>query len=361
MAISNLLLKWYEKEGRELPWRETKDPYEIWVSEIIMQQTRINQGTAYYHSFLERFPDILSLASADIKEVLIIWQGLGYYSRARHMHETAKKIVNEFGGKFPSSYEDILKLKGIGEYTAGAIASISFDQRVPAIDGNVKRVAARIFGIMDDIGKNSTFTNIRKILLREMPANDPGNFNQALMDLGSLICKPLNPVCKLCPINGQCDAYKLGQVNDIPVKYKKVKIRIRHFFYAIIQAEEYILINKRTGKDIWEGLYEFPCFEENRNLSESEIYSKLNQHYFNVNEMFRIGKISTTINHILSHQKILAKFVHLELDELPENLKRKYIPVKKSDIDQYPLPRLIEKYLPEIEVGKSNGLDRKHP
>ncbi|MGC9343299.1 MAG: A/G-specific adenine glycosylase [Bacteroidales bacterium] len=356
MGISNLLSKWFDKEGRELPWRDTGSPYEIWVSEIILQQTRINQGTAYYHAFLERFPDIFSLASADIKEVLNVWQGLGYYSRARNMHETAKKIVKEFNGNFPDSYDEIIKLKGIGEYTAGAIASIAFHERVPAIDGNVKRVIARVYGITNDIGKPKTTKNIRSILMQEIPAESPGNFNEALMDLGSLICKPVNPSCNLCPLNELCDANKLGQVNEIPVKYKKTKTRIRHFFYAIIHCEENILINLRTGKDIWEGLYEFPLFESKKDLGDGEIYSELHKYFFKDSEMFSLRKISNPVIHILSHQKILAKFIHIEIERIPTHLKNTFIIVKQSEINQYPLPRLIEKYLPEIENKSQPGM-----
>jgi A/G-specific adenine glycosylase len=347
MGISNLLLSWFKKEGRELPWRESQKPYEIWVSEIILQQTRINQGTAYYHAFLERFPDVFSLASADITDVLKVWQGLGYYSRARNMHETARKLVSEYKGNFPESFEEIVKLKGIGEYTAGAIASIIFNERAPAIDGNVKRVISRIFGITEDIGKATTIKKIRTHILKEIPSQEPGNFNQALMDLGSMICKPTNPLCDRCPLNEICIANKLDQVNEIPVKYRKINTRIRHFLYLIIQSEDKLLINKRSGKDIWEQLYDFPLLELKAAPVESDIYHKVQQHFLKSGETFRLIRISPVMSHVLSHQKILARFIHIESDTIPPSLEKKFILINKSEIHQYPLPRLIEKYLSE--------------
>lgn len=348
MGIRFLLLKWYRIKGRELPWREYRDPYRIWVSEVILQQTRINQGMAYYFAFLEKFPDVHRLAEADITEVLKVWQGLGYYSRARNMHEAAVTIVKEHGGKFPESYTELIKLKGIGEYTAAAISSIAFGEAVPAIDGNVKRVIARLNGITDDTSRPAVINRIKEILSKEISHNSPGDFNQALMDLGSMICKPVNPLCGECPLSENCYAFRLDQVNEIPVKYKKIKSRKRYFHYLIIISSGEVLLNRRKGKDIWEGLYEFPLFETDHSFNDRELQEEVERMIIPAENDYLIQKISPEIIHILSHQKIITRFIHIEMDEIPDKLKKSYILSKRNDINEYPLPRLIEKYLPEI-------------
>mgnify|MGYP006287262535 CR=1 FL=1 len=350
MEISKLLLKWYEKQGRELPWRETFDPYKIWVSEIILQQTRIQQGVEYYHSFLKSFPDVFTLAGSDISEVLNIWQGLGYYSRARNMHEAARVIVHQYNGTFPSNYKDLKKLKGIGEYTAGAIASIAFGEQVPAVDGNVKRVFSRLFGLQDDLDRPIPMQNLKNLLQKEIDKNEPGKFNQAVMDLGSLICKPKNPLCSECPLSENCTALKNETVNELPVKYKKIKSRKRYFYYCIISCNEQVLISRRKKKDIWELLYEFPLFESSKPLSDKSIYDNVNGMFLTGQKRTVISDISSEIIHILSHQKLHTRFIHVEVEKLNTPVLSDFTPVKKEKINDFPLPRLIDRYLKETKI-----------
>ena len=350
MAISKLLLKWYEKEGRDLPWRTSRDPYKIWVSEIILQQTRITQGTRYYHKFTERFPDVKSLAGSDITTVLNIWQGLGYYSRARNMHEAAKTVMQDYGGTFPETYHELIRLKGIGEYTAGAIASIVRNEAVPAIDGNVIRVISRLFSVYEDPGRPSGKKKIKEILLNEMDPEAPGSFNQALMDLGSMVCKPKNPLCEQCPLSALCISNQAGTVHELPVKYKKIKNRDRYFYYLLIQKEKEFLIKRRTGKDIWEMLFELPLIEKNTVLEHENILAEIRNRFFSGNENFTIRDISSETRHILSHQVIHAFFIRITADNFPTGQNEELVIVNSSDIQHYPLPRLIEKYLQEISL-----------
>ncbi len=351
MDISKLLLNWYKREGRELPWRATRDPYKIWVSEIILQQTRIQQGLEYYYSFIMQFPDVFSLASAEIRDVLKIWQGLGYYSRARNMHEAAKSIVRDHNGKFPGNYSDIIKLKGVGEYTAGAIASIAFGEAVPAIDGNVKRVISRFCGIYDDMAKPSGLKKVREALENLMNHEEPGTFNQALMDLGSLICKPSKPLCRDCPLAEKCKAYNQDIVNELPVKYKKTKNRDRYFYYIIISSGDMVLINQRKKKDIWELLYEFPLIEKEKAMEENRIFDSIRKQFFPEHKKLRIKKISSEITHVLSHQKIHARFIHIETEDFSGPGLSGFTTINSNRINDFPLPRLIDRYLGKAGQG----------
>lgn len=261
MNFINLLDKWYEKNKRPLPWRKTSNPYNIWISEIIFQQTRINQGIDYYNNFIHKFPDLKSLALSSEDEVLHAWKGLGYYSRAHNLYFTAKHIYNDRNGIFPSTYSEILKLKGIGKYTAAAIASISFNEKVPAIDGNAFRVYSRVFNSNKDISKLSTFNYFFNLMLPLMPHN-PGDFNQAVMDLGAMICLVANPKCEICPIQKDCNAYKEGTQKELPVKSSTIKVTEQDIHYAYVTCQNKVLIIKRGYKDIWKGLYEFPKFKD---------------------------------------------------------------------------------------------------
>ncbi len=341
-------MKWYDEQGRELPWRETRNPYEIWVSEIILQQTRTQQGIQYYYSFLRSFPDVFSLANSDIAEVLNVWQGLGYYSRARNMHETARVIAHQYNGTFPSNYNDILKLKGIGEYTAGAIASIAFGERVPAIDGNVKRVFSRLYGLYDDPGKPKALKNLKKIVQKVMDQQEAGKFNQAIMDLGALICKPKKPLCSECPLSENCTAFQKGITHELPVKTRKTKNRTRFFYYCIIKWNGHILLSQRKEKDIWLMLYEFPLIETSKPLSDKSIYDQVHERFLSGQKWAKISKISSEIIHILSHQKLHARFIHIEAEKINNLLLSGFIPVRKEKVNDYPLPRLLDRYLKEI-------------
>ena len=346
MKISKLLINWYRDFGRPLPWRLSKNPYEIWVSEIILQQTRIAQGTKYYLSFIKAFPTIKSLAEADETEVLKLWEGLGYYSRARNLHASARFILSEFDGVFPSNYKDIHSLKGIGSYTAGAIASIVFNLPYPAIDGNVKRVISRIYRIRENINSSSGIKQIESILFEILDKKEPGIFNQALMDLGSMICTPKNPSCSSCILKTMCKAYKDDLVNELPYSYKKIKIRKRVFIYFIFYQEDSILIRKRNTEDIWKGLYEFPLIEYTSMPKKDKWKKELINIFYLDDESIEVSKISPIHKHILSHQKIEARFIHVNiknLEEIAKNYKLDSIAVK--NLKHLPFPRLTEKYI----------------
>lgn len=258
LAVGKNLLQWYEVNSRDLPWRETKDPYKIWICEIVLQQTRVEQGKNHYLNFIKRFPDVHTLASSHTDEVLLYWKGLGYYSRAINLHTAAQQIVNGFNGVFPSTYEDLLKLKGVGKYTAAAIASISFGEKIPAVDGNFYRVLSRIFADGFDISSSQAHRYFHELALRIMPEEDPGHFNQSMMDLGSEICMPKNPLCQECPVNSHCAAFATGTVSQFPVKTKKVKTASLLLHYYFVQYGDTFLVNQRDDSFIWKRLFDFP-------------------------------------------------------------------------------------------------------
>jgi A/G-specific adenine glycosylase len=347
MNFTKILLKWYETNKRDLPWRRTRDPYRIWVSEIILQQTRIDQGWDYYLRFLEKFPDLHSLAEADEGEVLKLWQGLGYYSRARNMHTAAKEIISQYNGKFPETYEGILRLKGIGDYTAAAISSIAFGISSPVVDGNVLRLFSRFFGINEPVdtpkGKQLILEKAKTLISNEYP----GEFNQAIMEFGALQCKPA-PNCSICILKSGCVAFQENGVANYPVKSKKQKQRIRYFHYLVIRTgkgdKQSVYLRKRTEKDIWRNLFDFPLIETSKSTSRQQLL-KLKEW----NEIFSGKKVvllkeSKVYFHILSHQIIQARFYQIQL--APQSR----IPFQKvpiNDIKDYPVPRLIEKYFAE--------------
>lgn len=258
LHIGEKLLAWYKIHGRDLPFRKTKDPYKIWICEIIFQQTRIEQGLNHYENFIRRFPDVQTLANADTDEVLLYWKGLGYYSRALNLHHASQQIVNDFNGKFPKKYEDILKLKGVGKYTAAAISSICFNEKIPAVDGNFYRVLSRVFADDFDISDSKAFSYFSHLALMMMAEKNPGHFNEAMMDLGSEICRPKIPKCETCPLNLDCLAFNSGKVQDFPQKSKKVKITDLELEYFFVEFGKSFLIRQRKGDFIWKRLYEFP-------------------------------------------------------------------------------------------------------
>lgn len=345
MVISDLLVEWYEREKRDLPWRETKNPYKIWVSEIILQQTRVNQGMDYYYRFISEFPDIQSLAESSEDKVLKVWQGLGYYSRARNMHKAANQIVKKRNGIFPNNYTDLLSLKGIGPYTAGAIASLAFGQKVPAIDGNVKRVLSRFAGIDGDLTKKQNMNLIEYEAVKLLENHNPGTINQALMDLGAMVCKPSNPLCQECPLNTACAALQGDRVSDIPFIYKKNKKKIRHLNYYIIINKQRILGRQREKNDIWRGLTEFPLIESTHPKSEAELIGSFCD-IFGLPASYSIEFIEGPVKHILSHQNIFAFFIGLQVDEkffLRCSLNYQILDINK--LDQPAWPRLIDRFL----------------
>jgi len=311
MHFSNSLITWYLDHKRDLPWRETRDPYFIWLSEIMLQQTRVAQGLPFYLSFVKAFPTVFDLASADEERVLKLWQGLGYYSRARNLHHTAKHVAFERNGIFPENYESLLKLKGVGEYTAAAIASFSKDEAVPVVDGNVFRVLARYFGIETDIASAVAKKEFTALAFELMPKKTPALFNQAIMEFGALQCVPKSPVCTICPLNSSCFALQKGVVNQLPVKSKKAKVRHRFFNYLIVSDDnEKTVIQKRTAKGIWHNLYEFPLIESD---TEIEIDLVLAQKALQ-NEVNTVLELSESeIIHKLTHQHLHIKFWKVEV------------------------------------------------
>lgn len=344
IEIRQLLSSWYIVNKRDLPWRDTRDPYLIWISEVILQQTRVVQGYDYYLRFTTNYPDVKSLASADEQDILRLWQGLGYYSRARNLHNAAKAIVEQFEGIFPDNYKDILSLKGVGEYTAAAISSFSFKLPYAVVDGNVYRVLSRLYGIDEpiDTGKGKKlFAELAQELLDE---KHPDVHNQAVMELGALQCVPVNPICADCPLSELCVAYASGSVSGLPVKQGKTKIKERFFNYLDIRFETNIFLNKRTGNDIWKNLYELPLIETERDLEWEELQELPEwKDIFKKVGVLQINPVSINHKHVLSHRIIYAKFYRV----IVENdlfLKNKYTRAEVSELHEYPISRLVEKY-----------------
>jgi len=345
--ISYLLLQWYEKNKRDLPWRKTSDPYTIWISEIILQQTRVNQGYDYFLRFTDRFPDVKTLAEAPEDDVLKMWQGLGYYSRARNLHHAAKDIVSRFKGLFPDNYKDNLSLKGVGEYTAAAIASISFGLPYAVVDGNVFRVLSRLFKIEEPIDSGTGKKLFYSLAQELLDKTNPGTHNQAVMELGSLQCTPGNPDCMACPVHNHCMAFAGKTVAKYPVKKGKTKTRNRYFNYFDIKDGEYTYINKRTESDIWKNLYEYPLIETDENLPvEKMLNNDRFKELFGENNPLQI-KLMWKTKHILSHQIIYANFYRIEMKD-NSLVEKGFIKIPITHLDNYPVSRLVTKYLESI-------------
>lgn len=331
--FTTTLLNWFALHKRDLPWRHTKDPYAIWLSEVILQQTRIQQGMDYWWRFMKRWPKVENLANATEDEVLKEWQGLGYYSRARNLHVAAQQIVER--GKFPDTLEDIKQLKGVGDYTAAAIGSIAFGLPAAVVDGNVYRVLARHYGI--DTPINTTmgkhlFTELAQSLL---PEDKPAEFNQAMMDFGAIQCTPTSPKCVVCPLQESCEALHMGRIDDLPVKEKKLTIQTRHLTYIYIRCKGKTAIRRRPAGDIWQGLWE-PYLEEARG-KEPETRGMLE----------RATIIGKNVKHVLTHRVLMADFYLLETDT-PPVLPDEYIWVEENELGNYAVPRLIEKLLEKL-------------
>ena len=344
-SFSLEIYKWYNINKRDLPWRGSIDPYKIWISEIILQQTRVAQGMSYYDRFVEAFPTIFDLANASEDTVLKLWQGLGYYSRARNLHFTAKYIVINYKGIFPNDYKTILSLNGIGNYTAAAIASIAFDLPHASVDGNVYRVISRYFGISTPIDSEQGKAEIQKIANDLIDKKNPGFHNQAFMEFGALQCLPKSPDCNSCTLNDKCYASNHNLTDRIPAKEKKVKQRTRYFYYYIIVCQNSILLEKRTGNDIWKNLHQFPLIESDKELSDLEILSmKIPVSAMNIN----FKSVTSPVKHVLTHQIIYARFIQIETDSY--NLKESNsLQVNKKDIYKFAVPRLLENYLKALQ------------
>lgn len=343
------LISWYKQNKRDLPFRKTNDPYKIWLSEIILQQTRVEQGLAYYDRFVHRFPTVADLAKATLDEVMQLWQGLGYYSRARNLLFAAKQVMSDFDGNFPRSYKHLIKLKGIGEYTAAAIASISNNEPVAAVDGNVYRVVSRLMTIKTPIDSVKGKKEIKELANRFLDKKYPGEFNQGMMEVGALICKPKNPECNRCPLSNGCLAFANGRQLNFPVKEKKIKQKIRYLYLYIVKVGNSVFINRRKEGDIWEGLYQFPILESKESLPDQKLAIP---EFIDVpsNYNVSIDKISEEITHILSHQILKVKFIHLKVIEINFSLDNEYMKVELEQLAKFAMPRLITRYLENTEI-----------
>jgi A/G-specific adenine glycosylase len=331
-----LIAVWFRLNSRSLPWRSTNNPYFIWLSEIILQQTRVAQGKDYYLKFINNYPTIQDLAQADEKNILNDWQGLGYYSRARNLHKAAKQVVSDFDGTFPKTYAEIKSLKGVGDYTAAAISSFAFKLPHAVVDGNVYRVLSRVFDIETPIDSNLGKKQFQSLADELLPKDKADLHNQAIMEFGALQCIPKNPNCTVCPLLNSCLAFANKTIDSRPVKANKTKIRNRYFNYLIYSDQTSILLEKRKQKDIWENMYQFPLLESEKQLSIDLLQKSLIQ----TNPKDNIRRHSPVFKHILSHQRIFAQFVTIEHVQ-PVNLEN-FIRIKKEDFQDFPIPRLIE-------------------
>lgn len=359
--FSQWLISWYKANKRDLPWRNTDDPYKIWLSEIILQQTKVAQGLPYYQRFIESYPTIYDLANAPEEAVLRLWQGLGYYSRARNLHACARMVVEQFQGHFPKTYLELLQLRGIGHYTAAAIASIAFKEAVPVVDGNVYRVLARIFGIKEDIassqGKKAFYTLAKNLI----PAKAADDYNQAIMDFGAIQCTPQKPLCGSCIFKHYCVAFQTNQQRNLPVKKSSKSIRNRFFHYFVIRTKDHLYMRLRKGADIWQSLYDFYLVEDTQlkeiDLLEDALMPLIKQH------QLLVTKVSNSYQHTLTHQRLHVYFFHIhatqgfikEARNLLEQMHIQAFPLDATKV--LPKPILISNFLEkelysQIEAGK---------
>jgi A/G-specific adenine glycosylase len=345
MNFSRIILEWYELNKRDLPWRGTKDPYHIWLSEIMLQQTRVAQGIPYYLKFMEAFPEVQDLAAASEGEVLKLWQGLGYYSRARNLHATAKIVTKKFNGKFPNTYKELLQLKGIGDYTASAIASICFNRPEAVVDGNVYRVLARYFGIDLPINSSEGIGHFKELAKKVMDTSNIRDYNQGIMEFGALQCTPKNPDCNHCPLQQGCVAFTANRINVLPVKIKKNKVRNRYFNYLVLlDKNNETMLQQRKGKGIWQNLYEFPLMETKNYVDQGAVTTNLKEvvgleepseiHLYNENK----------IVHKLSHQHLHTRFWIITFESKLEN------GIQFTELHKYPVPVLIADFIKTFKI-----------
>lgn len=344
MNFTNTLTRWYSINKREMPWRSTKEPYKIWLSEIILQQTQVKQGLPYYEVFVKSFPTVFDLANSSEETVLKLWQGLGYYSRARNLHFTAKHIADQHGGTFPNSYEQLLKLKGVGDYTASAIASICFNEPTAVVDGNVYRVLSRYFGIQTPINSLAGIKEFKTVAQKLIDNSNPGDHNQAIMEFGAEQCKPSNPDCSVCPLHKGCYAFKHDMIHQLPVKTKKAKVKKKYFNYVVLVSKnEETVLEKRQGKGIWQNLYQFPLIESDKSLTMDHLkkHGKIKDFVNSGNGKIKLFNEKEII-HKLSHQHLYAKFWIVETDAIAINA------VPLNSIRKYPVPILINNFIEEF-------------
>ncbi|MDN3606849.1 A/G-specific adenine glycosylase [Kaistella yonginensis] len=336
LHVGRKLLDWYQIHGRDLPFRKTNDPYKIWICEIIFQQTRIEQGLSHYRNFIQRFPDVQTLALAETDEVLLYWKGLGYYSRALNVHKAALQIVNDFNGIFPKDHHDMLKLKGVGKYTAAAVSSICFGKKIAAVDGNFYRVLSRVFADDCDVSNSKAFEYFSELAYKIMPEKEAGTFNEAMMDLGSEICKPKNPLCESCPLIKDCLAFNLGKIPNFPVKTKKTKPTDLELFYSFVEFDGQFLVKQRKDDFIWKKLYEFP------------IEIPVEWERFKVNHK--------TITHKLTHKNLTIQMSHIILQSKEDftefAAEHDFFIINEEESHQKSFPKPLENYLKDCYKSK---------
>lgn len=344
MSFSKILTHWYSVNKRQLPWRETTNPYNIWLSEIILQQTQIKQGLPYYEAFVSTFPTVFDLAKAEESEVLKLWQGLGYYSRARNLHTAAKYVAEQLNGKFPNDYKGLLKLKGVGDYTASAIASICYNEVCAVVDGNVYRVLARYFGIDTPINSSAGAKEFKLLAQELIDKRDPATFNQAIMEFGAVQCKPKGPDCTVCPLQESCMAYNKGRIIDLPVKLRGARVKRKYFnFLVVLTPDDTTVLEQRQGKGIWQNLYQFPLIESDKPLNYDDLKLKLEGNKMFKDHVFDLSLYNKEeIVHKLSHQHLYTQFWIVEVG----NGFKASVPV--SEIETYPVPVLIGNFIEEF-------------
>jgi len=344
--IHDTLINWYAENHRDLPWRHEPTPYQVWLSEVILQQTRVSQGLDYYLRFIERWPTVADLAHASEEEVLKLWQGLGYYSRARNLHHCAQQVVNDYNGEFPADFEQLKKLKGIGGYTAAAIASIAFGLPHAVVDGNVYRVLSRLYDIDTPININEGQNLFARLANELLNREQPGLHNQAMMEFGALHCTPKNPDCLHCPLQAQCMAFEHQTVLQRPVKLAKTIVKTRYFNYLVIRFKDIVYLHKRSGSDIWRNLYDFPCIESEQPLSVDEVVATAQFQQLIEDKPFTITKVSPVYTHKLTHRTLLAQFIELKLEKKLLQIETKDLFLTpEKDLGNFPIPRLIDLYL----------------
>jgi len=344
--LQETLLQWYAENHRDLPWRHQPTPYHVWISEVILQQTRVSQGYEYYQRFIGKWPTVGDLARASEEEVLKMWQGLGYYSRARNLHRCAKQVVEQHGGVFPADYEQLKKLQGIGNYTAAAIASIAFGLPHAVVDGNVYRVLSRLFDIDTPININEGQQLFARIADEMLNREQPSLHNQALMEFGALHCTPKNPDCLHCPLQDQCMAFAHQTVMQRPVKLQKTKVTTRYFNYLVLRVGDSLYLRKRSGNDIWKNLYDFPCIESETPMSVEEVVASEKFIQLIEEKPFSITKVSPVYTHKLTHRTIIAQFIEIKLEQKLLQIETKDLFLTpESELGSFPIPRLIDLYL----------------
>jgi A/G-specific adenine glycosylase len=345
MSTSGPIIAWYQVNKRDLPWRHTRDPYAIWLSEVILQQTRVNQGMAYYYRFLELFPTVFDLAAASEDEVLKAWQGLGYYSRARNLHATAKRVAHEMAGVFPTSSDRLKTLKGVGDYTAAAIASFCYNECVPVLDGNVQRVVSRIMALEEPIDKPSTKTIMLEVLNEWIDRKHPALFNQAIMEFGALQCTPQKPNCAVCPLKSNCMAYEKGLQSLLPFKAGKTKVTDLWMYYIVVVHDDKVLVRHRRHSGIWKGLYDFPSIDSMVARSPDEI-AKQWKHDRGVNGKWLLSGSPVELEHILSHRRVHAVFQEFKCESIIKTEESEQW-IALHAFESLGVSRLVDRYIRE--------------